>query len=112
MVPKKEKSREILFSERKTLKVIVEMITGHCRLRKHLHTLGIVSEPDCRKCGMEEETAHHIVSIRVRLYGKPLPLPDVVMEEPLWKIARFASETGLTKETGVTQWAKPKYQVS
>jgi len=52
---------------------------------------------------MEEETAHHIVcecpaikSIRVKLYGKPL-LPEGVMEEPLWiwKIARFASETGL-----------------
>jgi len=51
---------------------------------------------------MEEETAHHIVcecpaikSIRVRLYGKPLLLTEEVMEEPLWKIARFASETGL-----------------
>jgi len=91
-----------LLYERKTLKVIVEMITGHCRLRKHLHTLGKVPEPDCRKCGREEETAHHIVcacpaiqSITVRLYGKPLLLPEEVMEETLWKIARFASETGL-----------------
>jgi len=58
--PKKEKAREILL-ERKTLKVIVEMITGHCRLRKHFDTLGIAFEPDCRNCGMEEETAHHIV---------------------------------------------------
>jgi len=51
---------------------------------------------------MEEETAHHIVSkcpaiisIRVGLYEKPLLLPEEVMEKPLWKIARFASETGL-----------------
>jgi len=51
--PKKEKAREILLYERKTLKSIVEMITGHCRLRKHLHTLGKVFEPDCKKCGME-----------------------------------------------------------
>jgi len=48
-----------------------------------------------------EEFLHHTVcecpaikSIRVRLYGKPL-LPEEVMEEPLWKIARFASETRL-----------------
>jgi len=27
--------------------------------------------------------------------SKPLLLPEEVMEEPLWKIARFASETGL-----------------
>jgi len=66
--------------DRKTLKVIVEMFTGPCHLRTHLHTLGKVPEPDCRKCGMEEETAHHIVceypaikSIRVRLYEKQLP---------------------------------------
>jgi len=50
---------------------------------------------------MEEETAHHVVcespaikSIRARLYGKPF-LGEEVMEELLWKIARFASETGL-----------------
>jgi len=54
-------AREILLYERRTLKIILEMITGHCRLRKHLHTIGIASEPDCRKCGIEEETAHHIV---------------------------------------------------
>jgi len=103
-VPKKVKAGEILHYERKHLKVIVEMITGHCNLPKHLHTLGIVSEPDCRKWGMEEETAHHIVcecpaikSIRVRLYGKPLLLPEEVMEEPLLKIAQFALETGLLK---------------
>jgi len=51
---------------------------------------------------MAEETAHHkvcecpvIKSIRVRLYGKPLLLLEEVKEEPLWKIARFASEIGL-----------------
>jgi len=52
--------------------------------------------------------AHHIVcecpaikSIRVILYRKPL-LPEEVMEEPLWKIARFATETGLLKRGGTT----------
>jgi len=48
-----------------TIKVIVEMITRHCRLRKHLHTPGIASKPDCRKCGMEEETAHHRYNVRM-----------------------------------------------
>jgi len=51
---------------------------------------------------MEEEAAHYkvcecpaIKPIRVRLYGKALLLPEEVMEEPLWKLARFALETGL-----------------
>jgi len=80
----------------------VEMIIGHFRLWKHLDTLGKVPKPNCRKCGMEEETALYIVcecpaikSIRERLYGKALLLPEEVTEEPLSKIARFASETGL-----------------
>jgi len=35
------------------------------------------------------------IPIRVRFYGKPLLLPEEVMKEPLWKIARFVSEAGL-----------------
>jgi len=85
-----------LHYERKTLKVIVEMITGHCSLRKHLHTLGIESEQDCRKWKQHTIVCEcpAIKSIRVILYGKPLLLVEEVME-PLWKIALFASETGL-----------------
>jgi len=100
-VPKKEKAREILLYKRKTLKVIVEMITGHCRLRTHLHILEMASEQECRKIDMEEETAHHMVcecpaiKSMIRLYGKALLLPEEDIEEPLWIIARFASETGL-----------------
>jgi len=66
-----------LLYERKTLKVIVETITGHSSAETSSHSLlGIASDPDCRKCGMEEETAFivcecpAIKSIRVRVYGK------------------------------------------
>jgi hypothetical protein len=41
---------------------LVGLLTGHCHLRKHLHKLGIYKEePVSRKCGMGEETAHHIL---------------------------------------------------
>lgn len=100
--PSKKTAKEVLLYEKRTLKTIVEMITGHCRLMKHLHTLGIKPEPDCRKCGMEEETAFHVLcecpavmAARTKLYGKPLLLAEEVMEEPLWKIARFIGNTGL-----------------
>jgi len=50
---------------------------------------------------MEEETAHHIAcecpaikSIGVRLYEKPLLLPEVVMEEGFWKIGDWAAKLG------------------
>jgi hypothetical protein len=37
-------------------------MTGHCNLRKYLHTMGIFKEtPVCRLCNEEEETTSHIV---------------------------------------------------
>jgi len=75
---------------------------------RDLQNSGSVLQPVLARV-LEEETAHHIVcecpaikSIRVRLYGEPLLLPEEVMEEPLWKKARFASETGLlTRKPGL-----------
>jgi hypothetical protein len=44
------------------MRLVVGLLTGHCHLRKHLHRLGIYKEePVCWKCGMGEETAHHIL---------------------------------------------------
>jgi len=50
--------------------------------QKHLHALGIASKPDCRNCGMEDETTHHIVC-----------------ECPAIKLAKagFASNTQITQ---------------
>jgi len=59
-VPKKKNQEKSCSTRGKLSNVIVEMITRHFRLRKHLHTLRIASEPDCRKCCMEEETAHNV----------------------------------------------------
>jgi hypothetical protein len=61
------------------MRVVVGLLTGHCHLRKHLHRLGIYKEePVCRKCGVGEETAHHIifecealVRIRYSVLGPP-----------------------------------------
>jgi len=103
-VPKKEKSREILLHvrEENSLSNSGDDYGTLSSVEISSHSIGRASEPDFRKCGMKEETAHQIVCgcpaikyIRVRLYGKPLLLPEEVMEEPLLKIARFASETGL-----------------
>jgi hypothetical protein len=42
--------------------MVVGLLIGHSNLRKHLHRLGIYKEePLCRKCGIGEETAHHIL---------------------------------------------------
>jgi hypothetical protein len=52
----------LLILPRKQMRLVMGLLTGHCHLRKHLHRLGIYKEePVCRKCGVGEETAHHIL---------------------------------------------------
>jgi hypothetical protein len=55
---------DLLILSRNQMKLVVGLLTGHCHLTKHLHRLGIYEykeEPVCRKRGMWEETAHHIL---------------------------------------------------
>jgi hypothetical protein len=64
---------------RNQMRLVVGLETGHCHLRRHLHRLGIYKEePVCRRCGMGEETAHHILfeckalsRIRYPVFGPP-----------------------------------------
>ena len=62
------------------IRKLVGIWTGHCRLNKHLHILGIVSDPTCRGCLEEDETAEHVLcycpalsSIRDKVLGDPWP---------------------------------------
>ena len=101
---KERKAKELLNYGRPTLKKITEIITGHCPLRKHLYNMGKVPEPDCRKCGWEDETGHHILcdcpaimAVRNKIYGRHILTPEQVMEEPLWKIAKLIKVAGLAQ---------------
>jgi hypothetical protein len=42
-------------------RAVVSLLTGHNTLRRHLHILGLVDSPLCRRCGAEEETSAHIL---------------------------------------------------
>jgi hypothetical protein len=37
------------------------VVTGHNTLHRHLHLMGLVDSPLCRKCGVEDETSAHIL---------------------------------------------------
>jgi len=40
---------------------VTGLLTGHNTLRRHLHLLGLLDSPLCRKCGVGEETLAHIL---------------------------------------------------
>jgi len=40
---------------------VTGLLTDHNTLRIHLHLLGLLDSPLCRKCGAREETSAHIL---------------------------------------------------
>jgi hypothetical protein len=41
-------------------RAVTGLLTGHNTLRGHLHLLGLLDTPLCRRCGVKEETSAHI----------------------------------------------------
>jgi hypothetical protein len=54
-------TRYLLRLPRSKLRILVELITGHCPLNKHLHNMGLIDEPICIACGMEDESSFHLL---------------------------------------------------
>lgn len=59
--PSLKLGKQCLQLSRNNLRILVGLLTGHCRLNKHLHTLGVVDNPRCRGCNLEDETAEHVL---------------------------------------------------
>ena len=65
---------------RKHLKALMGMYTGHCRLRHHMSRLGLAENAECRLCMEDDETAEHILCrcpalgrTRQVIFGNALP---------------------------------------
>jgi hypothetical protein len=54
-------TRYLLRLPRSKLRILVELITGHCPLNKHLHNIGLIDEPICIACGMEDGSVFHLL---------------------------------------------------
>jgi hypothetical protein len=70
-------TRYLLRLPRSKLRILVGLITGHCPLNKHLHNIGLIDKPICIACGMEDESAFHllcdcpcVISLRMRTFSK------------------------------------------
>jgi hypothetical protein len=51
----------LLSFNRTQSRVLIGLLTGHNTLRRHLHVMGLCSDPTCEKCGTEEETSVHVL---------------------------------------------------
>ena len=52
---------KLLSFNRTQSRAVIGLLTGLNTLRRHLHLLGLLDSPLCRKCGVKEETSAHII---------------------------------------------------
>ncbi|KAJ8910193.1 hypothetical protein NQ315_005621 [Exocentrus adspersus] len=74
--PDRSKTTWLLNLGRKALNQMVRILTGHCRLRRHLHLMGIEESPLCPECGEGEDTPIHLLGyciafgrLRYKVFG-------------------------------------------
>jgi hypothetical protein len=79
----------------------VGLITGHCPLNKHMHNMGLIDEPICIACGMEDESAVHLlcncpslISLKMRLFSKPILSVEKYEGASASALLRFALASG------------------
>jgi hypothetical protein len=58
---------------------LIGLITGHVRLNKHLHRMGLFSDSTCAACSIEEESplpficvCPTLANLRTQIFGKPI----------------------------------------
>jgi len=83
-------------------RVVTGLLTGHNTLRIHLHLLGLLDSPLCRKCGVREKTSAHILcecealaSLRHAYLGSFFLEPEDIRSLGLEAIWNFSKVTGL-----------------
>ena len=97
--PDPKRTKELLMMSREELRATTGIYTGHCKLNKHMHTLGLVNSDRCRFCTEHAETAIHVICLcdalarkRFLAFGSPyIQLPrdnSAITPTSLWEFAR------------------------
>jgi len=83
-------------------RAVIGLLTGHNTLRRHLHLMGLLVSPLCRKCGVKEETSANILceretldSLRHVYLGSIFLVPEDIKSISLGATWGFSKATGL-----------------
>jgi len=95
---------KILSFNRTQSRAVIGLLTRHNTLRRHLHTLGLLDRPLCRRCGVKEETSAHILfeckalaSLRHMYLGSFFLEPEGIKSISLGAVWNFSRVTGLPR---------------
>jgi hypothetical protein len=91
-----KRTRTILELTKGELSLIAGLLTGHCRLKRHMTRIGKANDDLCSLCLEDEETAEHILceceavaSTRFRHFGQGYVSPAQYKEIPPRQILKF-----------------------
>ncbi|XP_060516851.1 uncharacterized protein LOC132696179 [Cylas formicarius] len=96
-------TEDLLSYNRKAVRIMVGLRTGHCRRKRHLSLMEVEENTECRFCQEEEETTAHVLChyeglARVRFHLLGDIKPEAEREkEPLSKLLSLVRETNLDK---------------
>ena len=98
--PNETFAQKLLSLNKKDMRIVIGIITGHYSLNAHLSRIGIRADPDCDHCSHLEETAFHFLcectgfaETRRRIFGNDAITTDDVMSKPLSKIIAFVQQS-------------------
>lgn len=81
--------------------VLLDILTDHGKLNKHLYQKGIVNDPTCICCEKEDEKMEHVlchcpplVGLRGALLGEHWPNMTTVAGAPAGSLIQFTLNTG------------------
>lgn len=97
-------TEDLLSLNRKAIRIIVGLLTGHCRLNRHMSLMGLAEDAICRFCQEEEETAAHVlchceglVRLRFQLLGEEKPRAESYTKGPLSRLWSLIQRTKLNE---------------
>ena len=101
-------TQRLLRLKRPIINEVLQVLTGHCNLRKHRCTMGHDVSSTCPKCNLEEETPNHHVgectyyqAVREKVFGKEkTSIKSVVEILNINLLAKYLQQAGRLAEYG------------
>src|SRR5215510_501104 len=95
-------AEQLLELQKRDLRLVTNLFSGHCPLRYHLKKMGLVDSETCRFCDIDIETAEHLLCECIALSCKRLKflegvflVPEDIKNLPPRKLTDFAKSLGI-----------------
>ena len=96
----KKWTSEILRLNKRDIRIITQMITGHANLKRHRFIMGVEDNPICEKCEEAEETPEHLLTkcpffarLRFEVLGIAFPSRVQIIESSLRTVISFIKKS-------------------